>query len=63
MTDEKEYECEDCKKRVRVNADEDEPECCGKPMTRLSLEACTSAGPEHARPMEPEETCDDSRGG
>lgn len=63
MTEEKEYECVDCKKRIKVDFTT-EPICCGKSMRQVPLEACTAApaSAEHARPMDDEEPCDDSRG-
>ena len=55
------YRCEECGKTVE---DKDKPECCGKPMKQLSLDVCTQpAHPEHARPMQDEEPCDDGRAG
>jgi hypothetical protein len=59
LTEEKVYECEECKKRGK------DPEiCCGKPMKEVSLDVCVSASsPEHSRPLEDEEPCDDSRSG
>jgi len=50
------YECAECGK---THDGEEAPECCGQPMR-----VCTSAqaSAEHARPMEDEEPCDDSRG-
>jgi len=63
MDDEKKYECRDC--GHTGTADGDAPECCGKPMVKVGLDACVSAGAsaEHARPMDDEEPCDDSRAG
>jgi len=54
----KEYECEECKKKITA----DNPEnCCGKVMRPLPL--CTSdpSFVEHFRPMDSDEPCDDGR--
>ena len=60
MTDEKAFECRNCGKKARAT---EAPECCGMKMA-LVLPPCTHAyGPEHSRPMDDEEPCDDSRGG
>ncbi len=57
---EKTYECPNCGKRRNA---EEAPECCGKTMKPLPLEACASAfSAENSRPMQDEEPCDDSRG-
>jgi len=57
------YECKNCGKTVEINNDII-PNCCGKPMKKLPLDICTQpAHPEHARPMESEEPCDDGRAG
>ena len=63
MGDGNRYECRDCGHTEM--AEGDAPECCGKPMVRMPLDACTSAGAsaEHSRPMEDEEPCDDFRAG
>ncbi len=54
--DDKLYECLKCGKKASAH---DRPSCCGEPM-----EVCTmAADAEHARPMEPEEPCDDGRSG
>jgi hypothetical protein len=60
LTNEGQYECEECRRKAK------DPEvCCGKPMKQLPLEICISppASAEHARPMDEEEACDDSRSG
>ena len=42
--------------------EEKPPECCGKPMKKISREICLQPShPEHARPMEEDEPCDDFR--
>ena len=57
-----EYECENCGKNVKVPSSENVPECCGKPMKKITLDICTKpAHAEHARPMDNEEPCDDFR--
>jgi hypothetical protein len=57
---EKTFECKKCRKRKSAKT---APECCGRKMTPVPLEACTSAfGAENSRAMESDEPCDDSRG-
>jgi hypothetical protein len=57
------YECENCGKTTKVS-DKKAPECCGKRMKKLSLDICTQpAHAEHARPMDPENACDNGRAG
>jgi hypothetical protein len=57
------YQCEQCKKTKMVS-DGSIPECCGEPMKQVPLEICTKPhDPEHARPMDNEEACDDFRAG
>jgi len=57
------YKCENCGKTVEI-IDDKIPNCCDKPMKKLPLDICTQpAHPEHARPMESEEPCDDGRAG
>ncbi len=58
-----EYECTTCKHNATVERHDKIPYCCGKPMTKVPKEICLQpAHPEHARPMEDEEPCDDGRG-
>lgn len=57
------YQCEDCGKTVETS-DQEIPDCCGKPMKKISLDLCTQpAHAEHARPMEKEDACNDGRAG
>ncbi|MDG6218529.1 MAG: hypothetical protein QCI00_03715 [Candidatus Thermoplasmatota archaeon] len=57
------YECLACKQTVTVEKENDIPYCCGEPMTKIPKEICLQPShPEHARPMEHEEPCDDGRG-
>lgn len=57
------YQCENCGKTVEASDDEI-PDCCGKPMKKISLDLCTQpAHAEHARPMEKEDACNDGRAG
>jgi hypothetical protein len=59
---EKTYECKECRKKIKTS--EEKPQCCGKPMKQLPLDLCVQPeDAEHARPMESEQPCDDSRGG
>jgi hypothetical protein len=54
------FRCRKCGKEEKAK---EAPVCCGAKM-ELPLEACTHAyGPEHSRPMDDDEPCDDSRGG
>ena len=64
MTKEKEYECEHCKKRVKIDFTKEPSFCCGMEMKPVPLEVCLAppSSAEHARPMDDEEPCDDSRG-
>ena len=60
---EKLYKCENCGRTTKTE-DSLNPECCGKPMTKLPLDVCTQpAHAEHARPMDSEDACDDGRAG
>ena len=65
MADLQEYRCEDCGKKAVVNPDDPAPDCCGKTMSAVALEPCivAPADPEHSRPMEDEDACDDHRAG
>ena len=57
------YKCEECGKTVEIS-DQEIPDCCGKPMKKISLDICTQpAHAEHARPMENEDACNDGRAG
>jgi len=57
------YECQTCKRTITVS-DDQVPDCCGKPMTKTTKDICLQpAHPEHARPMEDEDACDDFRQG
>ena len=59
----KTYICEECGKKVN-KSDEENPECCGKPMKQMSLDVCLQpAHAEHARPMDNDEPCDDGSAG
>jgi len=58
-----EYECEECGKKIKVE-DEEKPDCCGKPMKKISRDVCTQpAHAEHARTIDSDEPCDDGRAG
>ena len=60
---EEKYECKNCGKTISVY-DSNVPTCCGKPMKKVDLDICLQpAHPEHTRPMENEEPCDDGRAG
>jgi len=63
MGEEIEYRCVSCGGAAAAVGEI--PECCGRPMVKVGLDACVSAGAsaEHARPMDDEEPCDDSRAG
>jgi hypothetical protein len=55
------FECKKCGKRKSAKT---APECCGRKMVAVTLDACTIAfSAENSRSMENEEPCDDSRGG
>ena len=57
------YKCKNCGKEVK-SSDDKIPKCCGKEMEKIPLDICTQpAHPEHARPMEDEDACDDFRAG
>lgn len=59
---ERTYECKKCGKKIKTS--KETPDCCGKPMKQLPLDACIQpAQAEHARPMESEEPCNDGRAG
>ena len=58
------YQCQKCKKKTKLKDDQKIPSCCGKPMKKISADICLQPDhPEHARPMNDEEPCDDFRGG
>lgn len=60
----KKYECEECGKIIESSNENVTPECCGKSMKQLPLDFCMQpAHPEHARPMDDDEPCDDGRSG
>ena len=57
------YQCLTCKRTATVTEEDDTPYCCGKKMSKVPKEICLQPShPEHARPMEDEEPCDDGRG-
>jgi hypothetical protein len=61
LAESKTFKCRKCGKRKKAAG---APECCGGKMDQLPLDVCTTAsGPEHSRPMQDDEPCDDSRGG
>ena len=63
MKEEVTFQCEYCRKKIKV-LNGKIPECCDKPMKKVSLDVCTQpAHAEHARPMENEDVCDDGRAG
>ncbi|MCX6670921.1 MAG: hypothetical protein NTX92_03240 [Euryarchaeota archaeon] len=58
------YECQTCKKKIIVKTKKEKPSCCGKPMTKISVDICLQPDhAEHSRPMGEDEPCDDFRGG
>jgi len=58
------YQCSSCKKQLKKKDEDKTPSCCGKPMVRQSLDICLQPDhPEHARPMDAEDACDDFRAG
>lgn len=63
MTSEKTYICQSCK-RTAIGEPSDIPRCCGQTMEQMPREICIQpAHPEHARPMEDEDACDEFREG
>lgn len=58
----KAYKCSVCGKEVVSDSSEGIPQCHGKPMYEISMEACREAGPEAKRPLNDEEPCEDFRG-
>jgi hypothetical protein len=59
---EEEYQCDTCSKREIIHGKV--PNCCGKPMKKVSSNICIKPeDAEHARPMEEEDACDDGRAG
>jgi hypothetical protein len=58
------YECVSCHRTATVELSEEPPKCCGKPMRKIPREICLQpAHAEHARPMEPEDACDEFHSG
>lgn len=54
------YECTECGEQVSLDERQPVPECCGKPMKQVPLEACRKAGDfEQARNADRDEACDD----
>ena len=63
MEKEEIYECESCGKTVTVS-DGKVPECCNKPMKKVSLEICLQpVHAENARSSDEDDACDDFRAG
>jgi hypothetical protein len=59
-----EYRCQSCKRTATVEENDEVPNCCGKPMQKVSREICLQPDhAEHARPMEDEDACNDFRAG
>ncbi len=57
------YECLACKRSATVERHNKIPRFCGKIMSKVPKEICLQPShPEHARPMEDEEPCDEGRG-
>ena len=65
MADTLSFECIHCGNKVEQAADDSKiPECCGKPMQAIGLDACeTSSTAEHSRFDDLGEPCDDGRAG
>lgn len=65
MADKVKYECENCGKKIEINAGEKVPECCGKAMrTAEKLPVCEmSSTAEHSRLQGSDDACDDGRSG
>lgn len=64
MSQDKAYECENCKGQVMAAADGPVPECCGQAMKSIPLDKCTlSTTAEHSRYDKNDEPCDDGRAG
>lgn len=66
MSKKQQYECEDCGRTAETDDTNDAaPECCGKTMAKAEpLPVCEmSSTPEHARPDDFGEPCDDGRSG
>ena len=62
MSEQKGYQCKICKK-TKIASGDTVPICCGKPMTQVPLDICTKPhDPEHSRPMNDEDACNDFRG-
>ncbi|MFA6506585.1 MAG: hypothetical protein WCT14_10825 [Treponemataceae bacterium] len=56
----KAYKCKDCDKEVIQDEKKNAPDCCGKPMKEIALEACRDAGPENSNTGS--EPCEDFTG-
>jgi hypothetical protein len=62
--EEETYECMSCHRTATVEHTKEPLMCCGKPMQKVSRDICLQpAHAEHARPMEPEDACDEFRSG
>ena len=58
------YQCQSCKRTATIQDDNTVPMCCGKKMHKIPQDICLQpAHPEHARPMEDDDACDDFRAG
>ena len=58
------YQCSVCKKKTSAKDEKKVPTCCGKPMKKVPVDICLQPDhPEHARPMDAEDACDDFRAG
>jgi len=57
------YQCQTCKKKAIVHDKKETPNCCGRPMKKISVDICLQPDhAEHSRPMNADEPCDDFRG-
>jgi ribosomal protein L37AE/L43A len=65
MSKKNKYECENCGKKVEVDAGAKVPDCCGKAMRSAEkLPVCEmSSTAEHSRLNGSDDACDDGRSG
>ena len=65
MSKNNKYECENCGKKMEINAEGEVPECCGKAMRSAEkMPVCEmSSTAEHSRLHGSDDACDDGRSG
>jgi hypothetical protein len=66
MSEKKQFKCDQCNRQTEIQAGEQVPDCCGKPMTEIAepIDQCTvTSTAEHSRFDDMGDPCDDGRAG